>query len=266
MSLLDALFTTHTTFSHHFDHAAFDVMVEDTDCMLLDIINYIPTKVVPSIIANNAKRNQRISHQNSVLKAFCAAYTSFYGHVVNAAVKNEGKPTCERDDRDMKRIMAFGLCGDAITCVFEEARITAVNMTEDFSFPPTGKIDFVMISEGIMGSANTVAVFKCIDDYLYPHGIASATADEILPTYERMMGHNVIPTTNSAFSVPGSNCQAIVELLALSEVLVRESGKVEKVKAVIILKASMNKFQPFFYFPNKDLLITTKIHLQRENQ
>ena len=63
--------------------------------------------------------------------------------------------------------------------------------------------------------------------------------------------------TNSAFSVPGSNRQAIVELLALSEVLVRESGKVEKVKAVIILKASMNKFQPFFYFPNEDLLITT---------
>ena len=40
-SLLDALFTAHTTFSHHFDHAAFDLMTKDTDCMLLDIVNLI---------------------------------------------------------------------------------------------------------------------------------------------------------------------------------------------------------------------------------
>lgn len=146
--------------------------------------------------------------------------------------------------------MAFGPSGDSILCVFEEVHISAVNIGEDFVCTPTGKIDFVTISEGNMPMPNTVAILKCVDDYPYP---SSCSGANILPTYYKFIGFNVVPTTaktNATFDVVGSNRQAVVELLALSEVLVREAGSVKEVKAVIILKASMSRFQPLIYFPN----------------
>ena len=259
-SLVESLFGKHTTFSYYRDNADFNLASEGTECTLLDIINYIPSKTLPHLITDKIARKQRIADQNSVLQTFCAAYTSFYRQGMNTVVKQVTKSTCEWDDRDqiLEKLMAFGPSGDSVLCVFEEVHITAVNIEEDCSYPPTGKVDFVTISEGNVSSHNTVAILKCIDDYPYPSGCFGAN---ILPTYDKFIGFNVVPTTaktNATFDDAGSNRQAVVELLALTEVLVRETGSVKDVKAVIILKASMSRFQPFIYFPNEDILITTR--------
>ena len=146
-SLLETLFAKHSTFSHHFEHPDFDLVPKDISCTLLHVINYIPTQMMPSIITDLDERNTRISQQTNVLKAFCAAYTSFYrcGLTMKLA-----KPICEREHRDsiLEKIMAFGPGGDSVFCVFEEAKITAVEIPENLSYPPTGKLDFVAISEG----------------------------------------------------------------------------------------------------------------------
>ena len=214
--------------------------------------------MMPSIITDFDERNRRIANQNHVLKAFCAAYTSHRCGLTRNTMKLE-KPTCEREDRDsiLEKIMAFGPGGDSVFCVFEEAKVTAVDVPEDLSYPPTGKIDLIAISEGNVASANAVAILKCVDDYPYPSGCHGA---DYLPTFDKVIGYNVLPTTaktKATFNSPGSNRQAVLELLALTEVIVRERGSTEGVKVVIILKAAMNKFQPFIYFPCEDILITT---------
>ena len=84
--------------------------------------------------------------------------------------------------------------------------------------------------------------------------------------YDKVIGYNVVPTTaktKGAFGSPGSNRQAVLELLALTEVLVREDPDV---KAVVMLKACVTKFKMFVYFPKQDLLITTcNVTLEESN-
>lgn len=79
--------------------------------------------------------------------------------------------------------------------------------------------------------------------------------------YNKFISFNVVSTTaktNATFDVVGSNQQVVIELLDLTEVLVRETRSVKEVKAVIVLKALMSRFQPYIYFPNDDILITTR--------
>ena len=80
-------------------------------------------------------------------------------------------------------------------------------------------------------------------DYPNPSGA------NILPTYDKFIGFNVVPTTaktNATFDDAGSNRQAV------------GTGSVKDVKDIIILKALMSRFQPFIYFSNEDILITTR--------
>lgn len=96
-------------------------------------------------------------------------------------------------------------------------------------------------------------MLKCVDDYPYP----GVTSVNIPTTYENMIGHNVVPTTaksKAAYDEPGSNRQAVIELLALTEVLRREDPNVQ---TVMILKTCTNKFKVFIYFSDQDLLITS---------
>ena len=104
-------------------------------------------------------------------------------------------------------------------------------------------------------AANAVGILKSTDTYPYPEGVTSAK--NFVPTYDKVIGYNVVPTTaktKGAFGSPGSNRQAVLELLALTEVLVREDPDV---KAVVMLKACVTKFKMFVYFPKQDLLIMT---------
>ena len=58
-----------------------------------------------------------------------------------------------------------------------------------------------------------------------------------------MIGHNVVPTTaksKAAYDKPGSDRQAVVELLALTEVLRREKPDVQ---VVMILKTCTIKLK-----------------------
>lgn len=122
---------------------------------------------------------------------------------------------CEREDRDsiLEKIMAFGPGGDSVFCVFEEAKITAVDIPEDLSYPPTGKVDFIAISEGNVEAANTLAILKCVDDYSYTSGCHGA---DHVATYDKVIGHNVLPTTaktKATFNSSGSNRQAVLQRL-----------------------------------------------------
>ena len=153
------------------------------------------------IITYFDKRNTQIAHQSHVLKAFCTAYTSFYCCRLTVNTMKLAKHTCEWEDRNfiLEKIMAFGPGGDFVFCMFEEAKITTVDKPEYLSYPSTGKIDFIAISEGNVASANTVAILKCVD----PSGCYSA---EHLPTYDKVIGYNVLPTNYKSRCEQWANC------------------------------------------------------------
>lgn len=128
----------------------------------------------------------------------------------------------------MENKMAFGDSGPLVLCIFEEAQISVIDISEELSYPSTRRLDFVSIAEESVSTANIVAILKCIDEYPYPSDCNAL--DNYVAAYDKVISFNVVPTTakaNTTFSCPGNNQQAVQELLALTEVLIRETGNVK---------------------------------------
>lgn len=73
---------------------------------------------------------------------------------------------------------------------------------------------------------------------------------------------NILATsakTKSSFSDKGSDRQCVIELLVLTQVLLQKNNSI---KVVLLLKACKYFFQPYFYYPDYDLLIRTTKDIQ----
>ena len=58
--------------------------------------------------------------------------------------------------------------------------------------------------------------------------------------------------TQHTYDTPGSDRQAIIELLALSQVLLESNPEI---RCCIMIKAMRQVFRPYFYLPQLDMLI-----------
>lgn len=143
--------------------------------------------MLPSLITDVNSHQQWTANQNSVFKHSVLPTQSSMDEMV-------------KQDKILEKIMAFRPSRDSALCMFEEAQITAVNIT-DFSYSPTRKIDFITISQENV-------LLECVDACPYP---SSCSGTYILPTYNKFIGFNV-----GQLSV--CNHQAVIELLALNEV------------------------------------------------
>ena len=65
--------------------------------------------------------------------------------------------------------------------------------------------------------------------------------------------------TNLSYTSPGSDGQAIVELLAVSQVMLEIYPNI---KICIMIKATRNVFRPYFYVPAIDMLIRTNCDIK----
>ena len=112
---------------------------------------------------------------------------------------------------------------------------------------PTGNIDMVTCSELSRGEYSWV-VIKHNTSYTATSFITKAS--NIFATSAK---------TKSSFSDRGSDRQCVVELLALTQVLIQQDSSI---KVVVLLKACKCFFQPYFYYPDYDLLIRTEKDIQ----
>ena len=114
---------------------------------------------------------------------------------------------------------------------------------------PHGYIDILTVSHA--ASQAVVAVHCCLDN-----------KNEISVSSSKVTATTV--KTTHAYNLPGSDRQAIVEFLALSQALLKSNPALQ---CCIILKASRHLCRPFFYLPQFDMLIRTTcdIRLERES-
>ena len=73
---------------------------------------------------------------------------------------------------------------------------------------------------------------------------------------------HVIPTTvktQHTFASPGSERQAIVELLSLTKVLLQNNPNIQ---CSVMLKVCRHMFQPYFYLPQSDILLRTNCDIR----
>ena len=108
---------------------------------------------------------------------------------------------------------------------------------------PLGTIDLLGLSQNTTSSA--VAMQYYIDGETVLTG-----------TYSKITG-----ATMKTYSNPGGDRQAIVELLALAQVLLEINSEL---KCCVLIKATGHLYRPYFYLPDVDMLLRTTCDMKLE--
>ena len=186
---------------------------------------------------NEEAREERFTKQQLGLCKFVASYRGYHGKSMCVTKDTMKLPIISYEYRDkhtlLEKVMVFG---PSRCCVLEEAGIRV-----DVGIAPTGFIDIASCeyrkNEGIV---NLVSIASYKD------------SESVTPC------SNIIAASvkgDSTYAEPDSDRQVMIELLATSQVLCASE---KDFKYVIALKATATKFQPYFYFPGKDLLLRVK--------
>lgn len=232
-NLTDVFFKVRRSFSYFFSHDDFMVSPMKTDFTLLDLLNFVPEKDM-ALISDEHQRNVRKEGQQILLSKFTAAYRGFLSAKVTHGDKllNVGESHGRRVQIELS--LAYG---PPDLVLLEEVGVDAPS---HFAVP-TGNIDFVMFSQ-------SPAIGKYLGIYSQRILRDSVPADLVTPTSTK---------TSDSYNSPGSDRQVVVELLALSQVLLSSDLETPNVKydAVILIKACDKFFQPYVYFPVLDILL-----------
>ena len=233
-TLQEVFFKTNNSFHHHFNYEDFDIKRIRTDTTLLDVINFIPSSYLPNLVPNATEQGSRKSEQHRLISSFTAAFKGYHSAMVFKQKKDSHG--AEQDDKEelLQSSMAFSY-KDSV--VIEDGGISG----EAPFTVPSGNIDIIILSDC---KSENVPYFVAIH-----YTTRKVTEGKI--TFTKLLSASV--KANRSFSMPGSERQAIVELLSLSQSMLQSNPSME---VFTILKACKSAYQPYFYFPKHDLLLT----------
>ena len=232
MDIKDVFFKEHKPFSYYYSHTEFKLETVSANFTLEDILNFAVSDELVSLCETSEDVVKHKLYQSQLLSGFTNCYSSYHCkdmHVMQPTSAPETTATYELIQKRIlvEKIMHFGPPSYSI---YEELMVrssTGISL---------GNIDIVSCDKTSDRNAINVLAIKCCDE------VHSDDRQNIITTSAK---------TESTYSDPGSDRQVVVEILTLSKVFCR-------VEFLILLKATTNKFRPYIYFPNDDILIRVK--------
>lgn len=229
-TLKDVFFKVSRPFLHHFNHEEFIVEAVPIDFTLADLLNFPP-------MDDDSMTEERKTKQMVFLNEFVGSYKGFQAGKVMIK-EDQGMGNLEMVDKC--HFIRLGLAHSAPdTVIYEEVGIKGPS---DHCLPH-GYIDLLSYTQS---SKDSALLLHCIVD-----GLKSVLGkcSQITPT--------TVKSPNT-YCNPGSDRQAIVELLSLSQVLLQNNPNME---CLIMLKVSRDLYCPYFYFPRYDTLLRASANI-----
>ena len=226
-------FGENNNFCHFYSHNEFYLSAIPTGLTLEDLLNFVPSHEIDDFISSEAEKTKRLALQDTMMHKFCASYTGYYCKSI-CVTKPELPVMYETSHKNilMEKLISFG---PSKYFVFEDITVQGLRKN-----PPTGNIDVVSCEDYHEGNANIVAFSSF-----------GAMSEE-----KRCNVFSATAKTEGSYDDPGSDRQAVVELLALSKVVSQQGAKF-----IILIKATTFRYRPYLYFPMDDVLIRTATDL-----
>ena len=227
-TIKDVFFKTNRNFSYYYQHEEFTISTTPLDSSLAEFLNFA-TDV-----------ECMYSHRNHVqqlfLREFVGSYKGFHsGREMNFGKHNVVIDEWEGMDKSHLIHLGLALSGAKNTLIYEEVGISGLATSSTL---PHGKIDLLALSQKGKSSRAAVAI-----RFYMNRKPASGKCSRITATTVK---------TQHTYDTPGSDRQTIVELLALSQVLLESNPDI---RCCIMIKAMRHVFKPYFYLPQVDMLI-----------
>ena len=237
---LSAIFSRNKSFSDHFTHEYFVVKEVETGYTLLDLLNFVPKMELQETFHNEESRNKHLLHHDHILESFISAFKAFQSGQLCWEKERRGYGNEELDvDTTVQLALAFG---PGVVSTLREVGIACTRGRSG----PHGYIDLVVYSEDKFPN-----VILAIQEF--------KAGDSNAMEVERLSATSV--KTADTFHSKGSDRQCVVEILALSQVLLASNPDIE---LVAFLKACKTMFCLYIYYPKFDLLAkTTHIGLKQ---
>ena len=220
-TLQDVFFKIPRGFSYHYNHEDFTIDPVPISYSLADLLNFPP-------LNDTSMCENRKTRQKMFLIEFIG---SFKGYRAGKVTMREDQGMGNLELMDKSHFISLGLAHSGPeTIIYEEVGIKAA---DDHALPH-GKIDLLLYTQ----TTSSNLVLHCVMD-------EAGNCSRITPTTVKSLNF---------YRNPGSDRQAIVELLSLAEVL-RQKNPV--IQCLIMIKACRSFCRPYFYFPKSDVIIRT---------
>lgn len=221
-------FKTGRSFSHFFNKEDFTISVSPIDYSLVDFLNFV---VESDSMLETCKMKEK-----KFLREFVGSFNGFQS---GKGLGQKSPGYMDTEILDKAHFISMGLAHSPD----EEVTISVLQN----HVLPHGNIDLISLVQ--KPEANVVVTLQCF----LGGNVVTGKCSQITPTTVK---------TKHSYGTPGSDREAIVELLAFSEVLLQSNPNF---KCCIILKVSKQLCRPYFYLLHMDLLIRTRSDIQLES-
>ena len=223
-NIRDVFFKTSRSFSYHYNNEEFKITGCPMPYSLEEFLNF-------SAMPSSAERRSR---QDLFVQGFVQSFKGFQSGK-NMCIGKHDPTIADKEVLDKSHFIHLGLAHAMFPMtIYEEIDISG----QDGHSLPHGNIDLLCVMEkDNIASAVSMCIY----------------ADEV-EEEKRSVPTATTIKTNQSYGRPGSDRQAVVELLAISQVVLEKNPQI---KVCIMIKATRHVFRPYFYLPPNDMLIRT---------